>query len=120
MNPIYTLTTRLQQITDSIAATREELAIGEAGGDPLDRMNAIETSAAAAVRLNRLKAEYDAVQRGIRRIEQNDRACESCGEQISAKRLAAKPEAALCIACQEAAEQCGRSAETARWEDVRL
>ena len=51
------------------------------------------------------------VRAALRRLEVGDYGtCQSCEEEISARRLAAVPWAAVCIRCQEAADRGGLAA----------
>lgn len=48
----------------------------------------------------------DKVEKALGRIEDGSFGmCDSCGEEISAKRLEARPEATLCIQCKEEQER---------------
>ena len=57
----------------------------------------------------REKVFLDKIQKAIERIEEgNFGTCEECGEEISAKRLEARPETTLCIRCKEDQERAER------------
>jgi len=57
----------------------------------------------------REKVFLDKIQKAIERIEEgNFGTCEECGEEISAKRLEARPETTLCIRCKEDQERVER------------
>lgn len=56
--------------------------------------------------LARAQAELADVEAALRRIDSEAYGeCESCGEPIAPARLRARPEARLCVACQEMAER---------------
>jgi DnaK suppressor protein len=99
-----TLKTRQADLSD-LHRSREALAI-ETSADELDRIqNAQERDFAMgvidrdAVRLREIRAALERIDSGSFGI------CLNCEEEIGAKRLAAVPWAALCIACQEVAER---------------
>ncbi len=57
----------------------------------------------------REKVFLDKIQKAIERIEEgNFGTCEECGEEISPKRLEARPETTLCIRCKEDQERVER------------
>ena len=48
----------------------------------------------------------DKIEKALSRLEDGSFGmCDSCGEEISAKRLEARPEATLCIQCKEEQER---------------
>lgn len=54
----------------------------------------------------REKSFLSKIQNAIEKIEQGDFGnCETCGEEISLKRLEARPETTLCIRCKEEQER---------------
>jgi len=54
----------------------------------------------------REKSFLSKIQKAIEKIDQGDFGnCEECGEEISLKRLEARPETSLCIRCKEAQER---------------
>ena len=54
----------------------------------------------------REKSFLSKIQKAIEKIDQGDFGnCEECGEEISLKRLEARPETTLCIRCKEAQER---------------
>ena len=54
----------------------------------------------------REKTFLDKIQKALERIEDGSfGTCEECGEQISVKRLEARPETTLCIRCKEDQER---------------
>jgi len=57
----------------------------------------------------REKAFLDKIDRALQKIEEGSFAtCEECGEEISVKRLEARPETTLCIRCKEDQERMER------------
>ncbi len=54
----------------------------------------------------REKSFLDKIDRALKKIEENNFGmCESCEEEISVKRLEARPETTLCIRCKEDQER---------------
>ena len=54
----------------------------------------------------REKVFLDKIERALRKIEDGSfGTCEECGEEISVKRLEARPETTLCIRCKEDQER---------------
>lgn len=63
--------------------------------------------------INRDVAELRAVQAAIARVRRGDYGtCQSCGQEISPKRLEALPYATLCIDCQTRAERISTPTST--------
>lgn len=57
----------------------------------------------------REKHFLDKIERALQKIEEGAfGACEECGEEISVKRLEARPETTLCIRCKEDQERAER------------
>ena len=57
----------------------------------------------------REKGLLDKIERALQKIEENTfGACEECEEEISVKRLEARPETTLCIRCKEDQERAER------------
>ena len=57
----------------------------------------------------REKVFLDKIQRALERIDEGSFGnCEECGEEISSKRLEARPETTLCIRCKEEQERAER------------
>ena len=58
----------------------------------------------------REKHFIEKIDRALAKIEQGDfGVCDECGEEISVKRLEARPETTLCIKCKEDQERAERS-----------
>ena len=99
-----TLTARQAELSDG-RRNREALAI-ETNADELDRIQhaqerdfAMEALDRESLRSREIRAALDRIDNGSFGI------CLNCEEEISARRLAAVPWAALCIICQEVAER---------------
>ena len=57
----------------------------------------------------REKVFLDKIEKALRKIEEGSfGVCEECGEEISIKRLEARPETTLCIRCKEDQERVER------------
>jgi RNA polymerase-binding transcription factor DksA len=86
----------------------EEDGQGDAGGDAVslgeERERTFEARHRLVSRVNRLADAIERVRAGDYGI------CEVCGDPIAAGRLIAIPEAATCVACQDAAERRARRA----------
>lgn len=91
---------------------RETIAI-EPSPDELDRIQHASEREYAIGEYERDAVRLREVRRALVRIyEGTFGICESCEENINAKRLAAVPWASLCITCQEAAERAKTSGAT--------
>ena len=110
-----------RQVADLRAAWRpEEL---QTGGDntPLseeaDAAQAIEERETGTRRLDWLVDRADGIGRALRRLDDGTYGvCESCGGPIAPERLAAIPEATLCVDC--AAEQEDRHPDAVKRQPV--
>lgn len=68
--------------------------------DSSERVTEMEDDAGLEAEANLIAKEILSVRRALGRIEECSYGiCVRCGEQISTKRLLARPEAALCISC---------------------
>ena len=95
-----------QELMRAIRAHTGELAIGENGSDPMDRVQSMNQRDAAALTvqwLSRVLSDVDAALRAM--SEGVYGACVECGEPISLKRLETIPWASHCIGCQEFIER---------------
>jgi DnaK suppressor protein len=93
---------------------REALAI-ETSPDDLDRIQHASERDAAMRDLERKSNRLREVQTALRRADAGTYGiCTGCEETINLKRLAAVPWAALCIVCQEAADQERKTS----WEEI--
>lgn len=77
-----------QDLADPLNADSSERAVEMEDDVPLEAQGAL------------VAREIASIQRALMRIENGAYGvCVRCGEEIAAKRLAARPEAALCIEC---------------------
>jgi len=84
---------------------REALAI-ETSPDELDRIQHASNRDEAIGNLERSSSRMREVQAALQRLDQGTFGiCNGCEENVSPKRLAAIPWAALCIVCQETADR---------------
>jgi len=94
-------------------AERTLTELNEQGGnipDPNDRASA-ESGRNFELRIRQRERKLLAkIDEALQRIDDNEFGeCESCGEQIGAKRLAARPVTSLCIECKTAQESREKS-----------
>ena len=108
--PKEALEAKLREVTQS-GGWRDNIAV-EQNADPLDttqraleREMATRTLDRTAVLVRQIRAAIDRVNHGGYGV------CLECEEPISQKRLAAVPWAALCIRCQERADNSHRSVD---------
>jgi DnaK suppressor protein len=88
-----------------ILRNREGITI-EKSADELDEVDQASERDIAVHNLDRESQALRHIRRALRRIDEGDFGeCANCGEEISRKRLAALPWAALCLQCQEAVER---------------
>jgi DnaK suppressor protein len=84
------------------AMRRRDGIIIEGIGDEFDRMHTANERDLAIHTLEALSSRLRAALAALRRIEEGTYGiCMECQDQISPRRLAALPAAALCIRCQE-------------------
>ncbi|WP_432455663.1 MULTISPECIES: TraR/DksA family transcriptional regulator [unclassified Agarivorans] len=75
-------------------------------GDDVDRANQEESQQMQLNRRQHDLAQVKSIKDALRRIEEQDYGfCESCGEDINAARLNARPESRYCIDCQDYRER---------------
>lgn len=92
----------------------EAMALAEEGARPvaldepigrLSRMDAMQQQSMAAAGRHALRLRLDQVRAARERLAAGDYGrCLECEEAIAAARLAARPEAALCLSCQSEQE----------------
>ena len=88
------------------AAIRVETIHIETVPDDLDRTQGACEREMAVRNLETASMALRAVRAALRRIDEGSYgSCLDCGEEISLRRLAAMPTAALCIICQEAVDR---------------
>ncbi|MCC6933631.1 MAG: TraR/DksA family transcriptional regulator [Deltaproteobacteria bacterium] len=95
----------LQHLSSLEGASESELSQTNTG-DPVD-LASVEINQASIQKLgNREKKLLSKIQYALEKIENGEYGtCESCGEQISAGRLEARPVAQYCIDCKTEMEQ---------------
>jgi DnaK suppressor protein len=99
-----TLKTRQAELSNG-RQNREALAI-ETTADELDRIQQAQERDFAMGAIDRDSLRLREIRAALERIDSGSfGVCLDCEEEIAAKRLAAVPWTALCIACQEAAER---------------
>ena len=90
---------------------REALAI-ETSADELDQIQHAQERDFAMGALDRESVRLREIRAALGRIDRGSFGiCLNCEEEIGAKRLAAVPWTALCIACQEVAEQIANNSQ---------
>jgi DnaK suppressor protein len=110
---LRTAVTRLRQLEGIEAFEESRGAIGSAAfADEMDEIQASErreigfaTRELLVERVNRLVAALDRLNEGEYGV------CVECGEPIAPARLAAMPEVATCVRCQDRLERLGRQLE---------
>jgi len=110
----HSLEAKLRDVTQS-GGWRDTIAI-EQNADPLDTTQRALELEMATRSLDRNAALVRQIRAAIDRANQGEYGmCLDCEEPISHKRLAAVPWAALCIQCQQRADQAKRSVD--EWLD---
>ena len=99
------LADELRTSIDSAKAGARPVDLGEPIGR-LSRMDAMQQQKMTQANRNASRARLAQIGAALTRIEQDEYGeCVGCGENVGFPRLKAKPEAALCIACQSSREQ---------------
>jgi DnaK suppressor protein len=112
---------KLAELRDALRALREELVAYEeasrAGAQPVDleepigrltRIDAIQQQKLTQVARARSEVRLKQVDAALRRLESGTYGtCGRCGDDIEIERLRARPEAPICLTCQEELEQEG-------------
>jgi DnaK suppressor protein len=97
--------------------SREALVV-EALSDEMDRIQHATDRESAIDRVERNFARLGEVQMALQRIDAgNYGVCIECEKEISPKRLAALPWAALCIACQETLDREQKMSQKISWNE---
>ena len=105
-----TLEAKLREVTQS-GDWRDTIAV-EHNADPLDTTQRALECEMATRSLDRNAALVRQIRAAIHRVNEGEYGvCLECEEPISQKRLAAVPWAALCIQCQERADNTNRSVD---------
>lgn len=105
------LTDRVAELLGQADATVMNMTdAGENFPDPADRAS-MESERNFTLRLrDRERKLINKIQEALQRIEDGTFGiCESCGEEIDAKRLEARPVTTLCINCKTSQEQAEKS-----------
>lgn len=88
------------------AARESGLPVSEVEASPLDRATARLLNDLSREAAGHHAAEMQVLRHALAKFEDDSYGlCEVCGQPIGAKRLLARPEARLCIACQTRAER---------------
>jgi DnaK suppressor protein len=99
---------RLQALESKAAApaAEGELPVSEVESSPLDRATVRLLNDLSREAAGHHAAEVQVLRHALAKFEDDSYGlCEACGQAIGAKRLLARPEARLCIACQTRAER---------------
>ncbi len=100
------LDAKRQELVRDIHAQAAELAIGEGGHDPIDRVQSMNQRDDAVTILRRLSRTLADVDSSLRAMpEGRYGVCVECGQPIGLKRLVTIPWAFRCIGCQELLER---------------
>lgn len=104
-----------QQLTDLRDQLLLALEEGESAAEPvgldqnkvgrLSRMDALQQQAMQQASQAAIRKRLSGVAKAMQALADGDYGyCEDCGEEIPEQRLQAKPEALLCVPCQETRE----------------
>ena len=87
-------------LDDSAVDDRRTVALDQQSVGRLTRMDALQRQAMAQEQARRRAQEIARIDAALARLQEGEYGfCLDCGEKIAAKRLAADPAAALCLAC---------------------
>lgn len=99
---------RKQSLVDAMSDTKEQ-GMGFSQEDLPDEIDLASSEADQSMNLrlrDRERVLLKKIERTLEKIEEGEFGiCESCGEEISAKRLEARPVTDLCIRCKEEQER---------------
>ena len=100
------LNQRMQELRSEAGKTVEDMDEDENFPDPADRAS-MESNRNSVLRIrDRERKLIFKIQEALRRLDDHEYGiCEECGEEISTKRLEARPETTLCIRCKEDQER---------------
>lgn len=106
------LEARRQEVL-SAADSVKEVGMAVSSDDLADEVDLASTESDQSMSLrlrDRERILLRKIEKALQKIESNEYGvCESCGEDISAKRLEARPVTDLCIRCKEEQERVERS-----------
>ena len=96
----------LRELTASHHAEARPVALDQARGGRLSRMDALQAQEMAAATERRRQLELDRIDAALQRITSGDFGfCSQCGEDIGLERLEFDPTTPLCIACARQSER---------------
>lgn len=101
------LETEQQEITARIENLSDNVVISDSNemADEVDRAAMEEAHRLELNRIDHDKLHIVKIGKALRRIESGDYGyCDTCGDEISLKRLEARPESRLCLECQSTKE----------------
>ncbi|WP_108652771.1 TraR/DksA family transcriptional regulator [Dongshaea marina] len=101
------IVTQIQDIEERLSAHSQDAVSTDTNElfDEVDRASVEETRRLELNRIQHDKGHLVELKLALRRVESDDFGyCDSCGEEISFKRLRARPDSVLCIDCQSAHE----------------
>jgi len=93
---------RLEILADAASSeqARQPVELDQTSVGRLSRMDALQDQAMALETDRRRKVEIVQIEAALKRIDENSFGeCQSCGEDIAAKRLKIDPTAVVCIDC---------------------
>lgn len=100
MSPSNALHRRATELTTLIHQTRAGLEIQQ-GGDEIERALSHVSRENSATELRKLRHELAEVEAALERVRDGSYGvCDSCGHEISAKRLTAVVSAKYCVGCK--------------------
>lgn len=96
---------RIELSINKVAKDIEEASM-EQRGDEIDEANALSNTALSIRLKERERLLLVKIEQALTRIEEGTYSeCESCGDEIGAKRLLIRPVTNLCIKCKEIQEK---------------
>lgn len=101
------LETEYNEVQDRIETQSTNVVISDSNemADEVDRAAMEEAHRLELNRIDHDKLHIKKIVNALRRIESGDYGyCDNCGDEISIKRLQARPESRLCLECQSTKE----------------
>ncbi len=103
MEPQAAIAAAMSEVRASLELAREDAR--PVAPDPslgrLTRLDAMQQQQMGLARIRRLDRRMQLLEAARLRVDQGTYGeCVNCGEDVAAERLAARPEAALCLACE--------------------
>ena len=100
------LESELRATLEGSAAAAKPVALDQAAVGRVSRVDAIQQQKMVAAGRAAQRARLERVRAALHRLEAGDYGdCAACGEPVGFARLQARPEAPLCVSCQEARER---------------